>query len=691
MQPITSESLLRAPGEILAPSIASIPTTLRAYSKRWAPWEAVWKPERGKFDKVPKVATKIDAGVSTKNAWWPFDTAVAGYEVLSLVAEHGGGVGFNMTKVRGLVGIDLDKCITDGQIAPWAMEIVTRAASYAEISPSGNGLRIFVKGTVPQDWNDHGRGIEVYAGHEARFLTITGCKLDEGADDVQPAPEGFLEWLQAEYPPKVKEPTAPAADLPDLIDEDLLPDLDSLTLPDHAREFLRDGEHKGDRSRALTAATLSLYEATTTAAGELDDALVLSILRNNPHAWEIALNHRRNNDDKALDYLWQQHCTKQRGKVASAIHDFDVIEQGGEQVARPLVESYTYDVTRLKPVEFVIDGFIRNGITVIAGAPGVGKTSLLVPLAAAVAHLFESDLAPDLRRKVVYFSEAPEQVETVLYGLARHAPDARVAEFAEWFKLVPSRRIPAERLAKVIGKAVRDNSVTFNDYPVAPLIVLDTSNANVDLENENDNAEVGKAIAAIKENLGNGGCWLVHHTAKALKRADVTELTARGAGAFAGDANATAFVFSEEEIKDKRFMWVDKHRFEATFRELEFTTQTDAEIVPTPWGMAQRVTYRVGIPAASDTAARIAEKEKAREQREQARNAERIAELGAEITDFIKANGPSSRNAIEKGIKRQAKDVRAAIDALLVTGGLVVEGVGRGGGELLAIGEGVNV
>jgi hypothetical protein len=342
------------------------------------------------------------------------------------------------------------------------------------------------------------------------------------------------------------------------------------------------------------------------------------------------------------------------------------------------VTSYPYNVSVLKPYEFVVDGFLGIGLAVIAGMPGIGKTSLLVPLAAAVAHLFDSPLAPVLRRKVIYFSESPRQVESVLYGLAKKAPGAKPHEFTEWFTVVPSHRLRPERLAKVITRAVRDNTVVFNGYKVAPLIVLDTSNATVDLENENDNSEVGKAIAAIKENLGTGACWLVQHIAKSLKRADVTEMTARGAGAFGGDAEATAFVFAEDEIPNKRFMWLDKHRFEAAFREVEFITTTDSETVQTPWQTSQTITYRVGLPAPSNVAARKAAVEEVKEQKQESRR----VDLEREIVIFLAGAGACSKRKISDGIGGKAKLNYEVINQLVDEGRLIPTGERKGGADI---------
>ncbi len=352
----------------------------------------------------------------------------------------------------------------------------------------------------------------------------------------------------------------------------------------------------------------------------------------------------------------------------------------------PTDTRHRLDLSGLRPVEFIVDGFMRNGLTVIAGAPGVGKTSLIVPLAAVVAHLVPSTLRPALRRKVVYASEDCEQAADVLYGIAKNVPGAASAdEFNKWFTLLPSRRLTPEKLAKLIASIVETHTVEQNGYPVRPLIVLDTSNANIELENENDNSQVGRAIAAIKENLSTAGCIVVAHTPKTLKRADVRDMTARGASAFAGDANATAFVFQEDGQDDRRFLALDKHRFEADFREIEFTTQCGEENVPTPWGDVQRRRYRWGLPAVGNTAARIEARDRAREQARETADQRVESELRGAILQFIASNGPCSKNEIATGVAGKTDRKRKAVDSLLESGALVVVGTKRGGGDLLAV------
>jgi putative DNA primase/helicase len=48
-------------------------------------------------------------------------------------------------KTGGLIlaGIDLDTCLEDGTLTPWARKIVDLFKTYTEVSPSGTGVKLF--------------------------------------------------------------------------------------------------------------------------------------------------------------------------------------------------------------------------------------------------------------------------------------------------------------------------------------------------------------------------------------------------------------------------------------------------------------------------------------------------------------------------------------------------------------------
>lgn len=95
------------------------------------------------------------------------------------------GIGITFSGKESFTGIDLDKCVDDGEIIkPWAQEILSTINSYAEYSPSGNGLRLFVDGKSENVTSKvktnigSGEAIEVFSG-SGSFLSVTGNTLDE--------------------------------------------------------------------------------------------------------------------------------------------------------------------------------------------------------------------------------------------------------------------------------------------------------------------------------------------------------------------------------------------------------------------------------------------------------------------------------------------------------------------------------
>lgn len=377
---------------LLEPVLAGVPATLRSHSNRWAPWEAVWHAKRGKWDKQPRHADSLDSFKWSKRAWWSFDTAAKAYaESFGCLA----GVGYVMTvdesfglAAHGLIGVDLDRCIDEtGELHHWAREIVDSAATYTEKSPGGKGLRLFGFGAIAQDWTNNEQGIEVYAGHGARFLTVTGVRLEGSADDLRHFPEGFLAGLEERYR---KARTKPAAvtpmPMPLFLPESELPDPDELELPGLVREFLAGDMKPGpDRSGVLQAATAALYQATAR-GGVWRDDLVLSMLHLNATAWGVALDHRGQNEDKALAYLWSQ-CVDARAKLGHpVIDDFEDVSEPDPAGDIGFVDFSSLANGSPPPRRWVVHQWLpRQAVTALFGRGGHGKSLVAQQMAAAVA------------------------------------------------------------------------------------------------------------------------------------------------------------------------------------------------------------------------------------------------------------------------------------------------------------------
>lgn len=314
--------------------LSRIPPALRE-RPRWAPWQAIWNQKRKKYDKVPHRVDSPAENGSTKvpGHWGECERAL---RCLSLRPGLFAGVGYRLTGPHGVVGIDLDDCVEQGQPASWAQEIIDAADSYTERSPSGNGYRIMGLGCVPADFTNSETGLEVYGGNEPRFLTITGEHLSGTPKDLRPIDPFVLEDLAIQYATRSAQASnvIEIATQPSLLDTSLLPNLESIALPGKVIRFLLKGDHGGqDRSAILHATGVSLY-----AAG-LDDQQVYSILVGNPYALEIALDHRRQDLSRARTYLWREHCQKAKPKGTAAIvspDEFELVQLTGTQIPKAL-------------------------------------------------------------------------------------------------------------------------------------------------------------------------------------------------------------------------------------------------------------------------------------------------------------------------------------------------------------------
>jgi hypothetical protein len=79
--------------------------------------------------------------------------------------------------------VDLDGCRQNGKEERWASEIITELDSYTELSPSGRGVHVIVKGELPdgsrqKDMGGDHHGVGLYDATHGRYLTMTGTSLN---------------------------------------------------------------------------------------------------------------------------------------------------------------------------------------------------------------------------------------------------------------------------------------------------------------------------------------------------------------------------------------------------------------------------------------------------------------------------------------------------------------------------------
>jgi putative DNA primase/helicase len=183
----------------------NIPEELKRLDQ-WVGWR--WQKIGTKWTKVPyDLKTNHNASTDDPETWSAYELASeAGHE----------GIGFVFSETDPYCGIDLDGCVDQqtGELSKEAKAIISRLASYSEISPSGSGVKVFVKASLaslgPRRKNP-ARGIEVY--DSLRFFTVTGHIMSsgtaEGINERQEAVDALYRWLFPE--PSAATPAASGA------------------------------------------------------------------------------------------------------------------------------------------------------------------------------------------------------------------------------------------------------------------------------------------------------------------------------------------------------------------------------------------------------------------------------------------------------------------------------------------------
>ena len=182
---------------------------------RWVRWQ--YEVRGGPPTKVPYAAMGGGKAKANDPATWDI-RAHAEACARKHVNGEGGGIGLQLGEVSehpgvSLGGVDLDACRdpSTGTLLPWAAEVVDRFDSYAEVSPSGTGAKVYftyatedVVALRSAMGTDHGRSfkwsnsehppaIELHISN--RYFAWTGQHLAETPTDMLPVPLATLLWL----------------------------------------------------------------------------------------------------------------------------------------------------------------------------------------------------------------------------------------------------------------------------------------------------------------------------------------------------------------------------------------------------------------------------------------------------------------------------------------------------------------
>lgn len=180
-----------------------IPTDLTE-RRQWVCWKTV--PRGGTPTKLPFQPSGQPASSTDPATWSTYEEAATapGYD----------GPGYVFAADDPFCGIDLDGCRDPqtGAVAEWARAIIKRLNSYSEVSPSGSGVKMWVRAKSPFDTGKNFKlahpplggknpGIEVY--DHGRYFAVTGQHL---AGVAQTPQERDLTFLREFTPPPLPLP-----------------------------------------------------------------------------------------------------------------------------------------------------------------------------------------------------------------------------------------------------------------------------------------------------------------------------------------------------------------------------------------------------------------------------------------------------------------------------------------------------
>lgn len=264
-----------------ADKLKSLPASLRE-SPQWICWQERPAPNKQKPGKVP-VNPVTFAGIDPHDPenWMTFEAALAAYESTAKLT----GIGFDFAPENDFAGVDIDNCRNPetGQIEPWGWELARRHDSYTEVSPSGAGIKIFLRADLAGracHFEVAGREIEVYSAR--RYFTVTGEHVEGTSWAVNDRQKILESLLPAEpelpaWTPPANRSNDPASEAVDAMTDDAL--LEEIAASRQGAKFQRlmDGDISGYPGYfAATGALCTILAAWTRLNPERIDRIARS-------------------------------------------------------------------------------------------------------------------------------------------------------------------------------------------------------------------------------------------------------------------------------------------------------------------------------------------------------------------------------------------------------------------------------
>jgi primase-polymerase (primpol)-like protein len=155
---------------------------------RWLLWR--YEYTDGRWTKVPYQPNRSNGSSTDPKTWSDWESIQIAFQGDTDGDKFFSGIGFALTAELGIVGFDFDHCYNPGTgvINPTVARFLATLNSYTEITPGGDGFRVFTVGALPPDdrkqgdFPEAGMASECYS--DGRYLTISGHRFGETTEIV---------------------------------------------------------------------------------------------------------------------------------------------------------------------------------------------------------------------------------------------------------------------------------------------------------------------------------------------------------------------------------------------------------------------------------------------------------------------------------------------------------------------------
>ena len=345
---------------ISAEQYIDVPDALKEL-RQWVIWHLT---PNGKVPHSTKTNFEID--VNDPSHWVDFDTAIK--RGIKCKAD---GIGFAAR--NGVILIDLDDCVTDGEINPIAQALIDRFQSYSEYSPSGTGVRIVIQGDLPdvtkRDFSPSKHGIKGTVFANTLYCTITGRQIPSTPQKIANHNGTLSQWFNETFPNEADDTPKPILDKPtDLTFRLAQQQLAQRLALDSAFKQVWQGTAKyASNSEAVLGLRIDLLRLTLGNVQLADQLFQTSPLyQTNPAKW-----------DRIAQYDYPKALAKLKLDTPNVI-----TPQGGSKYKlMTLAEAFDRPPPKWLKEPYIV----ANESNVLFASSGTGKTALAVWLAVELA------------------------------------------------------------------------------------------------------------------------------------------------------------------------------------------------------------------------------------------------------------------------------------------------------------------